>query len=219
MPAGRNESSNRRFMHISYGKFREKAVENAQGAEARENKDGKVIWEYIFDYIEGRITGIFHKEDEKFGNSFEVVVDDGKEKFQISFKEGDSFFNDFFSKLPNVDLKHTVKLVPYAFNDKNTGKLKKGLVIWQGDSKTDNYFVGYDENTKKYNYLNGFPQPEAKMDKEEWKIYFIRVTKFLRKHTQEKIIPKLDYKFTEQVADEIEKQHDIDPETGSDLPF
>jgi hypothetical protein len=219
MPAGRNENSNRRYMHISYGQFKEKAVENATGAVARETKDGRVIWEYPFDYIEGKITGIYHKEDEKFGNSFEVIVDDGKEKFQISFKEGDNFFNDFFSKLPNTDLKRTVKLVPYAFNDKNTGKLKKGLVIWQGEAKIDNYFTSYNETKKIFEYSNGFPQPEKSMDKEEWKIYFIRVTKFLRKYTQEKIIPNLEYKFTEQVADEIEKQYDADLITDGDLPF
>lgn len=214
MPAGRNENANKRFMHIAYGKFREKAVENAIGAEARENKDGKVMWEYVFDYIEGKITGIFHKEDEKFGNSFEVIVDDGKDKFQISFKEGDSFFNDFFSKLPNVAIKTTVKLVPYAFNDKNTGKLKKGLVIWQGNAKVESYFTSYNETTKTYTYLHNFPQPDEKMDKEDWKIYFIKVNKFLRNYTQDKIIPNLEYKAIEQVADEIEKNNDIES-----LPF
>ena len=94
MPAGRSQEK-RRFLHISYGKFREKAGENESGAEVRINKDNKSIWEFVFDYVEGQVTGIFHKEDDKYGNSFEVVIDDNIDKFQVSFKEGDSFFNDF----------------------------------------------------------------------------------------------------------------------------
>lgn len=219
MPAGRIDSK-RRYMHISYGKFKEKAFENAPGAEARENKDGKVVWEYNFDYIEGKITGIYYKEDEKFGNSFEVVIDDSKEKFQISFKEGDSFFNDFFSKLPNINLKEWVKLAPYSFEDKNTGKLKKGITVWQNDSKVENYFVKYNQDQKTYTYLHGFPEPEKKMDKEEWKIYFIRVRKFLRNYTQEKIIPNVDWEVVKEIADEIEKNYDNPlTEDNPDLPF
>ena len=43
MPAGRSQEK-RRFLHISYGKFRERAGENENGAEGRTNKDGKAVW-------------------------------------------------------------------------------------------------------------------------------------------------------------------------------
>lgn len=190
MPAGRTQEK-RRFLHISYGKFRERAAENQEGAEVRINKDGKAVWEFVFDYVEGQVTGIFHKEDDKFGNSFEVVIDDKTDKFQISFKEGDSFFSDFFSKLPNVDLNRWIKIVPYDFEDKNTGKQKRGLVIWQENVKIESKFVSYDKETRKFSYFEGFPEPEKKMDKEDWKIYFIKVVKFLRSYTNSKIIPVL----------------------------
>ena len=218
MPAGRSQEK-KRFLHISYGKFRERATENENGAEARTTKDGKAIWEFVFDYVEGQATKIFHKEDDKYGNSFEVVIDDNVDKFQVSFKEGDNFFNDFFGKLPNVNLEKWVKIVPYDFEDKNTGKQKRGLVIWQEDAKIESRFTSYDKETKKFSYLEGFPEPEKKMDKEDWKIYFIRVVKFLRSYTNTKIIPALksDEMVDNKVYDEIPES--IPPVDNSDLPF
>lgn len=219
MPAGRSQEK-RRYLHISYGKFRERAAENENGAEARTNKDNKTVWEFVFDYVEGQITGVFHKEDDKFGNSFEVIIEDGTDKFQVSFKEGDNFFNDFFSKLPNVDLDTWVKLVPYDFVDQKTGKNKRGLVVWQGDVKVGSKFTSYDQETKKFSYFEGFPEPEKKMDKEDWKIYFIKVVKFLRTYTNSKIVPKLKNKQDELVDHTVYEEI---PETNlsdnSDLPF
>jgi len=219
MPAGRSQEK-RRYLHISYGKFRERAAENENGAEARTNKDNKTVWEFVFDYVEGQITGVFHKEDDKFGNSFEVIIEDGTDKFQVSFKEGDNFFNDFFSKLPNIDLDVWVKLVPYDFVDQKTNKNKRGLVIWQGDVKVESKFTSYDQETKKFNYSEGFPEPEKKMDKEDWKIYFIKVVKFLRTYTNSKIIPKLKNKQDDLVDHTVYEEI---PETNltdnSDLPF
>lgn len=221
MPAGRSQEK-RRFLHISYGKFRERAGENESGAEVRINKDNKSIWEFVFDFVEGQITGIFYKEDDKFGNSFEVVLDDKIDKFQISFKEGDSFFNDFFSKLPNVNLDKWVKLVPYDFEDKNTGKKKRGLVIWQEQNKIESKFTSYDKETKKFTYYEGFPEPEKKMDKEDWKIYFIKVVKFLRNYTNNKIVPILknrqDGFNDDTIVDIPEAETPLDLESG-DLPF
>lgn len=219
MPAGRSQEK-RRFLHISYGKFREKAGENESGAEVRINKDNKSIWEFVFDYVEGQVTGIFHKEDDKFGNSFEVVIDDNVDKFQVSFKEGDSFFNDFFGKLPNVNLDKWMKIVPYDFEDKNTGKKKRGLVIWQEDAKIESKFTSYDKETKKFSYYEGFPEPEKKMDKEDWKIYFIKVVKFLRTYTNNKIIPILKKGQDDLVDNTVYEEI---PETvvtsNDDLPF
>ncbi len=221
MPAGRSQEK-RRFLHISYGKFRERAGENESGAEVRINKDNKSIWEFVFDFVEGQITGIFYKEDDKFGNNFEVVLDDKIDKFQISFKEGDSFFNDFFSKLPNVNLDKWVKLVPYDFEDKNTGKKKRGLVIWQEQNKIESKFTSYDKETKKFTYYEGFPEPEKKMDKEDWKIYFIKVVKFLRNYTNNKIVPILknrqDGFIDDTIVDIPEAETPLDLESG-DLPF
>jgi len=221
MPAGRSQEK-RRFLHISYGKFRERAGENESGAEVRINKDNKSIWEFVFDFVEGQITGIFYKEDDKFGNSFEVVLDDKIDKFQIAFKEGDSFFNDFFSKLPNVNLDKWVKLVPYDFEDKNTGKKKRGLVIWQEQNKIESKFTSYDKETKKFTYYEGFPEPEKKMDKEDWKIYFIKVVKFLRNYTNNKIVPILknrqDGFIDDTIVDIPEAETPLDLESG-DVPF
>ena len=224
MPVGRS-SEKKRYLHISYGKFREKAGENANGAEVRQTKEKKTVWEYVYDYAEGEIVKIFYKESKDYGNSFEVLIRDDKELFQVSFKEGDNFYNDFFAKLPNVDLDKWVKLIPYDFEDENSGKQKRGLTVWQENNKLDSKFTSYDKETKKFSYLEGFPEPGKSMDKEDWKIYFIQVVKFLRKYTNDKIIPKLVDKYEKEkidtldrVADEIDSNV-ADVINNDDLPF
>lgn len=222
MPVGKS-TEKKRFLHISFGKFREKAGENAIGAEARKNKENKTVWEYVYDYVEGEIVKIFYKESKDYGNSFEVLVRDSEELFQVSFKEGDNFYNDFFSKLPNIDLDKWVKLVPYDFEDENTKKSKRGLTIWQDANKIESKFVSYDKETKKFTYLEGFPQPEKSMETEDWKIYFLKVVKFLRKYTNEKIIPKLVDKNEKEKVETLDKVADeIDAnmsENNDGLPF
>lgn len=217
MPVGTTEKKT--FLHITYGKLRMRTTEGDPQAEARETKDGKTVYERVYTYVEGRLTGIYYKEDEKFGNSFEVTVDDGKEKFQVSFPEGDNYFIDFFSKLSNADLTKWIKIAPYDFTD-TSGKRRKGITLMQDNLKIENYFNVKEDD--KYVYKNGFPEPEnpKKMDKDDWKMYFIKVNKFLRNFIKEKLIPKIQDKNFEVITQSIEEVPEV-PETeiNNDLPF
>lgn len=216
MPVGTSEK--RTYLHITYGKLRMKTTESDPEAQTRENKDGKTIYERVYSWVEGTLTGIYYKQDDKFGNSFEVIVDDGKDRFQISFSEGDNYFMDFFSKLPNADVSKIIRIAPYDFEDKNTGKRRKGITLMQGGEKIENYF-NVKENDK-YVYKHGFPEPEnpKKMDKEDWKIYFIKVTKFLRNHINDKIIPKMQNDFLNQASGVTETEI-VEVQNNDDLPF
>ena len=216
MPIG--TSDKRTYLHITYGKLRMKTTESDPEAQSRENKDGKTIYERVYSWVEGNLAGIYYKQDDKYGNSFEVIIDDGKDRFQVSFPEGDNYFMDFFSKLPNTDMSKPLRIAPYDFEDSNTGKRRKGITLMQAGEKVDNYF-----NVKvgdKYEYRHGFPEPEnpKKMDKDDWKVYFIKVTKFLRNYINETIIPKF-------VATDLNKMNEVatsevvEVNNNDDLPF
>lgn len=215
MALGQSENSNRIFLHITYGKLRFKTNENDSQAVSRENSKGNTVWERVFDFVSGKVTSIFYKEDEKYGNSFEVTLKDGEEKYQISFSEGDNYCNDFFSKLPNVDLNREIKIAPYDFLDKSKNKQRRGITLWQDDVKINNFFVYREGQEFKYN--QGFPKPEGtETDSDDWKIYFTKVKKFLRKYVNENIIPKFK---TEEHTEEVSVGDLGAVDNNDDLPF
>jgi hypothetical protein len=219
MPVGTTERKT--YLHIGLGKLRQKVTEGVKDAQSRVNKENKTVWELVYDWIEGTIVSIYHKESEDFGNSFEVTLFDGHDKFQVSFAEDSNFFSDFFSKLPNIDLSKPVKIAPYDFEDKQAQKRRKGVTVMQEGAKIENYFVSRGEGG--FEYCNGFPQPEnpKKMDKEDWKIYFIKVKKFLRQYTKDSIIPKLQNAILNEAANtaNVPDEPEVNVEENDDLPF
>lgn len=211
MPTGKREPKT--YLSITYGKFRQSSTKDDEEAVSRMNKDDKEVWERVFDWIEGKITKIYYKEDDEFGNSFEVTIDDGAEKFNLSFKEDSRYCSDLLSKLPNIDLNQDVKLVPYDFQPKDSPSARKGLTIWQNNAKIENYFVNKEGD--KFIYKHGFPESDGKMEKDDFKIYMIKVKKFLRTYTQQNIIPKMEHTFVSKLAEDIDEHND----DSDSLPF
>jgi len=154
-----------------------------------ETSDGKkgTKHELVYKSLIGTIKYVnFYDGD--FGKTLSIVIaDDGEEDITLTLGVTTSFGSDMMKKLPNIDFSLPVTLNPYSFID-DKGKNKKGLTVIQNKQKVLNYF--YDEATK--GTLFDFPVPEkeyGKMDKDDWKIYFILVSKFLVNYTEKNIIP------------------------------
>jgi hypothetical protein len=107
-------------------------------------------------------------------------------------------------KILNVDIEKPVKIVPYAFND-DKGKVKKGITIYQGEQKIENYF--YDA-TKKKN-LHGYPEPKKlkkPLSKDQWKMYFMEARMFLEEKISEHF--KLDNEKELTPKEKLDKEFD-----------
>lgn len=170
----------------SDGTFRKVVPEGTEGAIVREYEDSKgnkgIKTELVFNEMEGKITGISFFDGD-FGQLIKVVMTDEAGDETLSMDTSQAFAEDLMKKLPNIKLDQNVVFTPYAFVDEN-GKNKKGLTIKQNGEKVDNYY--YNAVDKKP--CNGFPEPEGdtkKFDKDDWKMYFIKVRKFLVKQTGE----------------------------------
>jgi hypothetical protein len=187
MGLGNQIDSHKIYLSVGFGKIRRKTDENGKPvtestpkAVRRATKDGTPVWALEYPYLEGKIQKIFLKEDTGYGVSIEIVISDILETFQLSLKEESRYGQDFFKKLPNIDLTNTVKLTPYDFKDKETGKPKVGVSIEQFEKKVQSYYEVKTDG--KWNILHGYPEPDGVnfLDKDELKIYFIKVKKFLR---------------------------------------
>lgn len=218
MPLGVSEKKT--YLQIGWGKLRLKAAVMAEGVVERETQKGEKSLAYEYNFIEGKITKIYYKDSKEYGNSFEVTIDDGKEKYSVSFKEDSRYCQDFLSKLPNIAFSKTVKITPYQMTDNKSGKEKRGVSIQQDGVKIQSYFSELVD--EKWNHKHGFPEPASKnMSETELKIYFLLVKDFLTKYACKYIIPTLQ---EASYSAELTHEPEADPipdaaGTDDDLPF
>ena len=157
--------------------------------------DGKsgIKYELAYDNLSGYIKDIQIYQGD-FGKQLQVTVDD----IVLSVPLGTGFADDLLKKLPAVNLSEPVNLVPYNFEDEKR-KPRKGITIYQGEEKINNFF--YDGENSLHGYPD-FPEGYESFDSEDWKVYFIGVSKFLQKYLEDNVIPKLKSESVNDVADE-----------------
>ena len=215
------------FLSVGYGTIRQKQVNgqpvdaNTPNAVKRVSEKGEESWSIEHRSVTGYIEKIFLKENKgkdgkDFGDSFEVVISDALDTYQISFKEDSRFWTDLMKKLPNIDLSKEVKIAPYDFNTKE-GKRQIGTSVEQNGVKIRSFFDLYKED-KTWELLHGFPSAEGInfKDKDDIKLYGIKVKKFLHQYFME----NFDNIFKEKKKTKVEESEEpavVSP--GDDLPF
>lgn len=198
------------------GTFRRRVEEGTPGAVLRkyETKDGGTgeKWEMVVDNLEGLIEEVgIHDGD--YGRTLNIKLDANAEGVNptIQFNVETNYGEDVLKRIPNVDFSKPVRFRPYAFTGENE-KDVRGVEIKQGEEKHKNFFWDADNKAP----LNGLPVPEGDTDsfsKDDWKIHFLNVRKFLINYFIENVQPKVGV--PKAVADENPAE-EINPE---DIPF
>lgn len=193
---GLERVSSKTFASLVGGRISIKAEEGADGAVKREYEtssgDKGVKWEYLYNNLRGNIQSISFVTGD-YGDQIQVVVND----VHLSINTNSSFGSDLMKKLPNLNLEEEVNLIPWKME--KDGKIKSGLAIHQGTNqetgdpiKISDYFYDWDKKES----LHDLPQPEKEnkeMDSDDWKIYFLKVKKFLVDYTVKNIIPNAKF--------------------------
>lgn len=145
------------FLNIADGKIvRSHKQEVKDVTVSRINKLGKQVHEEKFDSITGYIKNLTTKDEGKFDNSKQYVIEmeSNGEKFFISMPYSSRYSNSFLKALPNVDLSKPVKLMPWSMVDKNDASKKiTGITMWQGADFKDKILPHYTKETP-----HGLPQ-------------------------------------------------------------
>lgn len=193
------DGSGATYLNIIGGKLRKTVTEDTPKAVKRdwETKDGKsgTKWELIYSKIDGHITGIEFRDGD-YGEQLIISMKCGADEFKINTQAGSRYANDFLQRMPGVAINKEVEFKPYDVRD-NTDPKKgsTGIKISIDGNVIKNFF--WDGEEKKN--INGFPvQGEENPSKDDWKVFFIGVKKFLKEYAEEKIIPK----FLDQVLPE-----------------
>lgn len=209
--------TNRYITILSDGRFHETVPEGTEGAIKREyeTSDGKkgTKFEVVYEKLEAKITYVDF-QDGNYGEQIKITFAEGDNDLTLSQGVATNFGEDLLKKLPGVDFSKKVSVNPYAFADEKTGKMKKGVTLYQDGKKISNFF--YNEVDKKAQ--NGFPVPEGdtkKYKSDDWKLFYLQARKFLVGYAKTNIVPK--FKGTEEKSDPVDyPAEDINPE---DIPF
>jgi len=231
MPSVRNNSEGKIYLSVSFGKLRQKTLENGNkvdentpNAVLRETESGQKSWAIEYDSVKGIIEGINLKSHEEYGDFFELLIREPGDLCCLTFKVESIAFQQIMNLLPNVDFSNTVEISTYSYVNK-AGRNISGLNVIQNDNpKTKeitfkngnkiNTIVPYYKEWKddKWIYNNGYPDANNVdfTDKRQRTLYNLDLESFLKSE-----IPKL---FEGKISKDKEvKEQNNEP--VSDLPF
>jgi len=125
--------------------------------------------------------------------------------YAVQLAESSKFGLDFLKKLPNLVQGVRYKFTPWEVEKDGNTKGGIAIVRAEDEEKIQSFyqnFAGSEEEGWTITNVNGFPdipQPIKKMAKDDWKIYFIQVAKFLRESS-------LNFLATKWVSGAVEPQ-------------
>lgn len=125
------------------------------------------------------ITGLEFKDSQYGENLYITLVNSSGKKAKLQISVDSDYFRSFATMLKNIDLEDDVTFNAYDFEG-DDGKRKRGLSITQDGQKIQGYYYDFDKKESK----NGMPavsKEDAKTyEKDDWKMYFMGVKKFLK---------------------------------------
>src|SRR5690606_28315659 len=110
-----------------------KPSENIPGLTQRVNKKGETVYEEYFSELFGVITNINIQSHEDFGDFIQITLNDMQEEVVLTTSLSGSYGKSFLLKTPNIDPTRAVVIMPYMFDDKETGKTRRGVKIYYED--------------------------------------------------------------------------------------
>ena len=157
--------------------------------EDRETKELKHKFELIYSFIDGMVGDITIMQG-KFGDNLIIPLKDvvSGETLYLALGVTSSYGEDFLKKMPSIDHSKPVVITPFSFTS-DKGRLIKGVDVKQNGEKVKNFFRGKKEGSDTEENINGLPNPEGDTkgySKDDWKIYFLTVRKFLINYNKEK---------------------------------
>jgi hypothetical protein len=134
MALGSNNSSI--FLGISNGKIVRQFKSPTADSKERVNKNGKLVHEEFYDYVEGLITDITTKENE-MGKFWVVSINDDGSEYKLEFNYSGGVAGAFLKALPNVNLAEPVRISPKQTID---GDKKKTTVFLNQNGKAAKWY-------------------------------------------------------------------------------
>jgi hypothetical protein len=214
------ERVNRTYLSVGYGRIRKKCERGTPGSVERTTAKGEITCAIEYSFLSGTLEGIQYRQSDEYGNSWAVDVADGDQHYRLQIPEQSRECGDLLKRLPNLLQYQFYKFTPYEFKEKN----KKGLSIKDKmDQPVPSFYQKYDQtgDTWKVTNIQGFPDVDFDTkiaETDDWKIYFLRVNRFLREKALA-ILSGWGSKKEDVPVHEAEVSDGIPSPTDNDIPF
>lgn len=186
------DNTNTLYLSIIGWNMVQKVEEGTLGAKRRdyETSDWNTGTKYEIHHknLVGKVVGL-EFVDGSFGEQFVLTLANWEDRAKIHLNSDSKYFTAFAKKLPNLKLEENVTLNSFDFTT-NDGKRITGMDIKQGGEKVADY---YWDGKKALNGIPEVSKTDAKgYDKDDWKMHFMKVKKFLKKEVEAVKLPVND---------------------------
>jgi len=224
----KNTTSERKIYASIYGgKFEIKAKEGevapdgtkavSRISENQQTKETKTVWGFHYAELSGILENVVAEESTDFGWQFILTIQDpAAPSIVVTIPASSKYGRSLALTLPNLKKGQMVTLKPYNFEDKekfdNYGKPKKvvGMNVFVEGEKVTKFYTKENPN----GYPN-VPEEESKtFDKDDWKMYGIKVDKFLRNEVNKWSQSQTAEPVSVSTTFKVEQDED-----GENLPF
>lgn len=183
------------------------------------NGDSGVKWENHYAAIRGNITFITIR-DTKFGTTqLNIGLQTKTRSVVITTNTNSMFADSILQAIPNIDRSKEIEIEPAAYTNKK-GKKVAFVKLTQDGKSIESAFTRYNEETKKYENLNGYPEPtfdRAKATRERWISYFSTARLYVQDYLMDKGL--LDTDAEAPVAEDPVEPVEDNSIKASDIPF
>jgi hypothetical protein len=138
MALSNSQSTSTVFLSVVGGKISQKVKPETPGAVKRVNKMGNDIYELQFSKLSGILKNVKLKEDDTYGNQYEIYLEDVGEGYVLQMPQSGRLASSFLSRLPNMDRTGYIEIGTWATEE--DGKTKQFLTVRQNDKVVPPYF-------------------------------------------------------------------------------
>lgn len=175
---GQSRASSAIYLNIIQGKIAQKVTEHTQGAVERENKNGHIVYEMLYECVYGFLVGVSIKNNEALNiRSLSFRFENDGNEFCLDIPMESRYATDLSNKLSHLVLGSEYTFAPFDFETEGAhGELKRriGITIYNG-APNDNGSFDKDNKIKgdaKDNDSPPYPEYGTKKEKDYWKIDF-----------------------------------------------
>ena len=182
-------NSNTIYLSIVGWKLAQKVNEDTPWATKREYETSdwakKVKFEKYYKWVTWLIKGLEFRSTD-FGEQFVITLYKEWQEVKISMPTDSNYFTDFAKKLPKINLDKEIRISSFEF-ESDKGKKVKWFFISQDGVKVENDYYFDKDKKKTRNWMPEVDKKESKnYDKDDWKMFFLKVKKFLKSEVEKK---------------------------------
>lgn len=138
MALSNSQSTSAVFLSVVGGKISQKVKPETPNAVKRVNKMGNDIYELQFTKLSGILNDVKLKEDDTYGNQYELYLQDADENYVLQVPQSGRLASSFLSRLPNIDRTSYIEINTWASEE--DGKTKQFLTVRQNNKVVQPYF-------------------------------------------------------------------------------